>query len=193
MSVTPSNGCVNFALDMAIHLMYIHGLTSSVITICPNFQCNTAVGPEDRAPQFIGLGSSRLRWAPWSSRRRKSMIGTPVHRTSGCDSDDDSNSLAGTFFSPIKGISSMSQVFPDPNVEPALEKPLLDDMTKESLSVNKATRAKARRRSPSAPQLIPITEDSAHLLLHMPFVLKMVDDGSWIYVEDEQYYHKVVE
>ncbi len=172
--------------------MYIHGLTSSVITICPNFQCNTAMGPEDRAPPFIGLGSSRLRWGPWSSRRKKGAIDTPGRGTSGYESDD-SNSLAGTFFSPEKSTTSMSQTFHDPNVESALEKPFLDTITKESLSVKKATSAKARRRSTSAPQLIPITEDNAHLLLHLPFILKLVDDGSWLYVEDKLHYHKVVE
>ncbi len=154
------------------------------------------MGPEDRAPPFTRLGSSRLCWTPWSSRRRKTVSETLGRGTSGCDTDDDSTSQAGTFFSPEKSISSVSQMFSDANVEPALEKStLLDDFSKEStLSVKKAARERARRRSASARQLVPeiITADNAHLLLHKPFFLKMVDDGSWLYVEDELYYHKVV-
>ncbi len=155
------------------------------------------MGPEDRAPPFIGLGLSRHSWTPWSSRKRTAASETLGRTTtSGCNTDDDSTSQAGTFFSPEKSISSMSQMFSDANVDPAFEKSaLFDDISKESsLNVKKAARDKARRKSASARQLVPqtITADNAHFLLHKPFFLKMVDDGSWLYVEDELYYHQVV-
>ncbi len=154
------------------------------------------MGPEDRAPPFIGLGGSRLGWTPWSSMRRKTATSDTVCRLpSGFDTDDESTSLTGTFFSPEKSTSSMPQLFSEPHIEPALERHTLDDTNKETLSAKKATREKARRKSTTAPQLVPevITGENAHLLLHKPFFLKMVDDGSWLYVEDERYYHQIVE